>query len=93
VRVYGVGRVAASAFPRGLTIATDLPLYVFGDVNRVQVVDSVVEPHAAESFTTADWNVSSTNTSAPPHPDRMATRTRTLIRQRPRLITRTLNSR
>ena len=36
VRLYNGGRLPAGAFPHGLTIATDLPLYVQGDLNRVQ---------------------------------------------------------
>lgn len=35
VRVFNASRVPTNAFPRGLTIATDLPLYIYGDVNRV----------------------------------------------------------
>ena len=35
VRVFNAGVVAPGVFRRGLTIATDLPLYVYGDVNRV----------------------------------------------------------
>jgi hypothetical protein len=41
VRVYGAGFIDPSTFPKGLTIATDLPLYVYGDVNRVQMVGGV----------------------------------------------------
>jgi hypothetical protein len=41
VRVYGAGFIDPSVFPKGLTIATDLPLYVYGDMNRVQMVAGV----------------------------------------------------
>lgn len=41
VRLYGAGFVDPSAFPKGLTIATDLPVYVYGDLNRVQLVGGV----------------------------------------------------
>jgi hypothetical protein len=41
VRVHGAGFVDPSVFPKGLTIATDLPAYVYGDLNRVQLVGGV----------------------------------------------------
>jgi len=44
VRIYNAGRIPAGAFPRGLTIATDLPLYVQGDLNRV-LGGSPPQPH------------------------------------------------
>ena len=47
VRVYSGSRISAGAFPRGLTIATNLPLYVYGDLNRIQLSGSppTAEPH------------------------------------------------
>ncbi len=47
VRVYGGGHISAGAFPRGLTIVSDLPVYVLGDLNTIQVSGSppVAEPH------------------------------------------------
>lgn len=51
VRVINARRVNPSAFPRGLTIATDLPLYVYGDVNRVDDDGNVKVAFAADRVT------------------------------------------
>lgn len=47
VRIYNGTRLPAAIFPKGLTIATDLPLYVQGDLNRViaAVAPDPAPPH------------------------------------------------
>jgi hypothetical protein len=47
VRIFGGGHISAGAFPRGLTIVSDLPVYVLGDLNKIEVTGSppVAKPH------------------------------------------------
>jgi hypothetical protein len=51
VRVINARRVDPRVFPFGLTIATDLPLYVYGDVNRVDADGNVKVAFAADRVT------------------------------------------